>query len=79
MKPAMSNGFKNLAVAIVEQAIEDYKKHPHMRNNCKSFFTSDLCDLCCLGIVTGEQIINQLEGVGNESFTLLDGHRSINT
>lgn len=79
MTSAKSDGFKNLAVAIVEQAIEDYKKRPHMRNDCKRFFTSELCDLCCMGIVTGEQIINKLEGARNESFTLLERHRIINT
>lgn len=75
MKSVKSDGFKNLAVAIVEQAIHDYNNYSYMRVECRKFFKSEFCDLLCLGIINGEQILKELEGVSNESVTVLERYR----
>lgn len=58
-------GYQDLAYAIVEQAVEDYRlerNNPRKLNKIKKFFTSKWCD-CLLKDTSfdGKEILKRLE------------------
>ena len=57
--------WNDLAIAIIEQAIDDYKEEKalhHPTNHIERFFKSEWCDYLLQSVtITGEDILNYLK------------------
>ena len=57
--------WNDLAIAIIEQAIDDYKEKKalhHPTNHIERFFKSEWCDYLLQNVtITGEDILNYLK------------------